>query len=69
MMFFIFGIGPHMKPLGSGEYRTCPRCNNHTRWQKVESCQRFSLFFIPVISWGKNQVEQCSICGEVVSSL
>lgn len=63
-MFFIFGFGPHIEAKGHGEYRTCPRCNNHTRWLLVEQCNRFSLFFIPVISFSRKRLEQCSICGE-----
>ena len=63
-MFFLFGIGQHLKDLGPGHFQTCPRCGNHTRWQRVEISQRFTLFFIPVFSWGKKLVEQCTVCGE-----
>jgi len=63
-VFFLFGFGQHLKELGRGEYRTCPRCNNHTQWQRMEISQRFTLFFIPIISWGKKRMQQCTICGE-----
>lgn len=61
-MFLIFGAGKHVRELGAGEYRTCFRCNNHTQWMVVETCNRVSIFFIPVLSWGKVLTEQCRIC-------
>ncbi len=63
MFFLIFGAGKHEKEVGFGEYRTCLRCNNHTQWIKIEKCNRVSLFFVPVLSWGKVQTQRCGICG------
>lgn len=68
MFFFIFGVGPHVEQTGHGEYRTCPRCNNHTRWIRVRRKQRFTLFFIPIMSWGAQEFEQCTICGEALDA-
>ena len=67
MFFLIFGAGKHVKVLGVGEYRSCPRCNNHTQWQKVEESTRVSLFFVPVVSWGKKSFERCGICGHEIA--
>lgn len=64
MFFFIFGVGPHLQEQGQGALRTCPRCHNQTRWLRVRQVQRFSLFFIPIVSWGGRDFEQCGICGE-----
>lgn len=63
-MFFIFGVSPGQRSLGPGQTRPCPRCGNTTTWERLETHQRFSLFFIPILRWGRRRSEVCRICGE-----
>ncbi|KQS73639.1 zinc-ribbon domain-containing protein [Modestobacter sp. Leaf380] len=66
-MFFFFGYGSKQKELGPGSTRTCPRCNNTTTWARVKRYKQFTVFFVPVLRWGRQQAEVCTICGTTVA--
>ncbi len=65
-MFFIgiFGVDMQATPLGVTAPKTCPRCHNAVPWTILETSRRFSLFFIPVFTWGRAYHVSCPICGE-----
>ena len=66
-MFFFFGYGSKQKDLGPGSTRTCPRRNNTTTWARVKRYEQFTVFFVPVLRWGRQQAEVCTICGTTVA--
>jgi hypothetical protein len=61
-MFFIFGFGPRVKDLGPDKYRTCENCGNHQQWRHSETSNWLTLFFIPVIPFGRKRSLHCPIC-------
>lgn len=65
-MLLIFGVSDKREDLGPGQTRTCPRCGNTTVWARILTSRRFTLFFIPIIRWGRQELEVCTICGEAV---
>ncbi|NLG56211.1 MAG: zinc-ribbon domain-containing protein [Rhodococcus sp.] len=67
MVFFLFGYGIKRKPLGPGQMRTCPRCNNTTQWSRMREFKQLTVFFIPVVRWKRRQLEACGICGAAVA--
>lgn len=66
-MLFVFGFGSKQKHLGPGETRTCPRCHNTTQWARMRQFRQFTLFFVPVARWNREQFEVCGICGASVA--
>jgi transcription elongation factor Elf1 len=67
-MFFLFGFGTKQRHLGPGETRTCPRCGNTTRWDRVRQFRQLSVFFVPVARWKRREFETCGICGASVEA-
>jgi len=65
-VFFLFGFGTRQKDLGPGATRTCPRCSNTTTWARVRQYRQFSVFFVPLLRWKRQQLEVCGICGAAV---
>jgi hypothetical protein len=65
-VFFLFGLGTKQQDLGPGQTRTCPRCHNTTRWERIRQFRHFSVFFVPVARWKRRQLEVCGICGTAV---
>ena len=67
-MFFllILGLATHLKPLGQGDERTCPRCHNTTTWARLRESTQLTLFFIPVLRWGRREFDACPVCGQRV---
>jgi hypothetical protein len=61
-MLFLFGLRTRAKSLGQVE-RLCSKCARPTVHNAVESRRWFTLFFIPVIPLGGNQVVRCGVCG------
>ena len=61
-MLFLFGLRTRAKSLGQVE-RSCSKCARPTVHNAVESRRWFTLFFIPVIPLGGNQVVRCGVCG------
>ncbi|HET8952500.1 MAG TPA: zinc-ribbon domain-containing protein [Solirubrobacteraceae bacterium] len=62
-LFFLFGLSTRIKTLGSGEQRRCPRCQNVATWTRLRESTQLSLFFVPVLRWGRSEFEACPICG------
>ena len=62
-MFFLFGFGTKQQDLGPGEVRTCPNCGNTRQWARVRQSRQLTVFFIPVLRWGRTHLEVCPVCG------
>ena len=65
-MFFLFGFGSKQQDLGPGAVRTCPNCGNTSQWHLVRQFRQVTVFFIPVLRWGRRRFEVCGICGATV---
>jgi zinc ribbon protein len=66
MIFLLFGGGRRVKQLGAGDTRECPRCHNSSRWERLRSYHELTFFFIPILRWGRRELEGCAICGETI---
>jgi hypothetical protein len=66
-VFLLFGFGVERKQLGLGSTRTCPRCHNTTQWARMRQDKQFTVFFVPLARWKREEFEQCGICGSAVS--
>lgn len=66
-MIFFFGFGSKQKELGPGATRTCPRCGNTTVWARVKRYRQFTVFFVPLLRWRREQLETCTVCGTSVA--
>lgn len=54
-MFLLFGFGSKRKHIGPGATRNCPRCHNTTQWARMKQYQQFTLFFVPVARWKRDE--------------
>ena len=65
MLFLLFGGGTRLKDRGRGSQRTCPRCHNTASWQRLCRFHEVTFFLIPVLRWGREEVECCPVCGDL----
>ena len=62
-MVIIFGWGSgQAKDLGPAAPAICPNCHNDVYMHHVRSNKQFSLFFVPLGSYGSNEYLACPIC-------
>jgi hypothetical protein len=62
-MVVIFGWGGgNTKDLGEIAPTTCPRCHNQVFLHHVKSDRQFSLYFVPIASYGGDEYLLCPIC-------
>ena len=61
-MFFIMGIDPRQKELSYNEMMICDSCGSYGRYRVWVSYMCFSLFFIPLIKWGREYFVQTTCC-------
>ena len=64
-MFFILGIDQKQQELDFDETWICPVCGRygHLRVFVVYTC--LSLFFVPVLKWGRRYYASMNCCGAV----
>ena len=61
-MFIMIGAGSgHRKKAYLG-VRVCPQCGKLSHFYLVEQAQQVSVFFVPVVRWGKHWGIACSRC-------
>ena len=65
-MFFIMGISQGKKKLGFDQTVVCPHCGKygHLEVYMLYSC--LSLFFIPILKWGRSYIVHTTCCGQTV---
>lgn len=64
-MFFICGINSGQKELKFNQLVICDQCGSYGRYQVFMTYMCLSLFFIPVLKWGKRYYVKMSCCGSV----
>lgn len=64
-MFFIFGINSGQKELSAGQMVICNICGSYGRYQVFMTYTSLSLFFIPVLKWGRRYYVTMSCCKTV----
>lgn len=65
--FIIFGWGnSKQKDYGEVYPMNCSRCNNEVFYHYLKTWKRFSLFFIPLIPYGRKHFLTCPVCGASV---
>lgn len=66
-LFIIFGWGnAKQKDLGETYPAECGRCGNQVFYHLVKFWKRFSLFFIPLIPYGRKYFLSCPICSNSI---
>lgn len=62
-MVIIFGWGSgKAKDLGEVAPTVCPNCRNDVFLHEVRSDKQFSLYFVPIASYGGDEYLVCPIC-------
>lgn len=61
-MFFIFGVNQEQKEIGSFGPVICGVCGRYGRYQVYMTYMCLSLFFIPVLKWGRKYYAELSCC-------
>lgn len=64
-MFFMMGITQGRKNLEFYQMVICDRCGKYGRYNVFMTYTVLSLFFIPVLKWGKKYFVQMSCCETV----
>lgn len=64
-MFFICGVNSGQKELKFNQLVICGQCGSYGRYQVFMTYMCLSLFFIPVLKWGKRYYVKMSCCGSV----
>ena len=66
-MFFIFGISTGEKKLDYNQTIICNKCGQFGRLEIFMTYYYFSLFFIPIIKWGRQYIVRSTCCNKVYS--
>ena len=64
-MFFIFGTEAREKQLDFEQNILCPHCGRYGRLTVYVRYTCFTLFFIPIFSWGRRYFAKTSCCSSV----
>ena len=66
-MLIVFGIWSIVDMMTSLSY-VCERCGNYGRHDVLRERRRLSLFFVPVLPFGRaRHLDECTVCGRVLS--
>lgn len=66
-MFFIMGMSSKIDKLDFNQNTICPNCGRYGRYEVFMEYSYLSLFFIPIIKWGKKYYAKTSCCGSTYS--
>ena len=64
-MFFICGINSGQKELPFNQLVICNCCGSYGRYQISMTYMCLSLFFIPILKWGRHYYVKMSCCGTI----
>ena len=63
MLFIIFGTRVRHQEIGEGEF-FCPKCRAQRHYKHKRATRYFSLYFVPLIPFGKlGEFVECQTCG------
>lgn len=62
IMFFLMGINRQQKKLEFSQMMICSLCGQYGRYEVYRICTVLSLFFIPVLKWGKQYYVKTTCC-------
>ena len=63
-MFFMMGIYDRIREIQySGDMQICSGCGRYCNYRIYVKYMCLSLFFIPVLKWGKQYYAESSCCG------
>lgn len=62
-MLLIFGLNGYTDVLGELP-ALCGRCHNHAMHHVIKQGNKFSLFFIPLLTVSAHYALACTICGQ-----
>lgn len=65
-MFFIIGISQGEKKLNFDQLAVCSCCGKYGHMEVLMIYSYLSLFFIPVLKWGKRYFVRMSCCGKSI---
>ena len=63
-MFLLFGTHPSQSIVNTVTF-DCNYCGQHATQNVVKVANKFTIFFIPLFTFGKSFYVQCSNCGGV----
>ena len=61
-MFIFIDVRPFRQQLDYNQTMTCSRCGHFGRYEVYITGNRFRLFFIPIITFGKKYIVRTSCC-------
>lgn len=64
-MFFICGVNQGQKELSHSQLVVCGSCGGYGRYQVFMTYMSLSLFFIPILKWGRKYYVKMSCCQAV----
>ncbi len=64
-MLFIMGITNGRKDFDHNQVMTCPICDSYGSYRVFMTYTVLSLFFIPLIKWGKRYFVETTCCNAV----
>lgn len=64
-MFFMIGINNQQKKLDFNQLFICNVCGQYGRYEVYRICTVLSLFFIPIVKWGKKYYVRTTCCESV----
>ncbi|BDI22613.1 zinc-ribbon domain-containing protein [Herbiconiux sp. L3-i23] len=62
MFFLLMGTRPELTEINRVSV-TCPYCDKHVAQHVMRQRSRFTVFFVPLFSFGSRFFVQCSNCG------
>ena len=62
-MFFILGVQQEARELDFDQTVICPCCGRFGHLRIVRVCTVLSLFFLPVLRWGRRYEARMGCCG------
>lgn len=63
MLFIIFGTRVRHQEIGEGQFY-CPKCRAQRSYKHKRATRYFSLYFVPLIPFGKlSEFVECQTCG------
>jgi hypothetical protein len=66
-LFFIMGISPKIKPLGSIRGGVCPACGGAAELALIHKYMTPHIFFIPTFKFHSEYIATCGRCASILA--